>query len=108
MQVAGNAKTRAVRLGFGQWPGLPKWECWGVGGWDCKNKGSEAHICENKHAGAHYRKSESSVMARPAKMGMLQMARNAKTRTVGLRFAKMTVLHAPTFQVESTWNGSIP
>jgi len=75
VQVARPAKTGTVRLRFaktsirvlvvanprvGEWVSLPKWEHQGVGGWNCKNRNSKAH--------SH--KSESWVMARPAKTGM--------------------------------------
>jgi len=69
VRVAGNAKTRTVRLGFGEWAGLPKQEHRGAGGWDCKNRDSKVRICENEHLGAHFHKSESWVMGGPAETG---------------------------------------
>ena len=79
MRVAGNAKTRTVRLGFaetstrvliftnlrvGEWVDLPKWERRGAGGWECKNEGSKTRICQNEHPGAHFRKSEGWGMGK--------------------------------------------
>jgi len=53
---AGNTKTRTVRLRFGEWVDLPKWEHWGAGGCECKNGDSKV------------RKSETWGMGGPAKM----------------------------------------
>jgi len=84
VQVGGTAKTGTVRLGFakmstwvliftnprvGRWPGLPKQERRGAGGWKCKNEGSKAWICQNEHLGAQFCKSKSWEIAGPAKAG---------------------------------------
>jgi len=79
VKVAGPAKMRVVRHRFAkmstwvlvftnprvrQWPGLPKWERQGGGGWESKNEGSKTWICQNEHPGAHFHKSEGWGMGR--------------------------------------------
>ena len=51
MRVAGSKTVRLANPRVGQWLGLPKWECWGTGSWECKNKNSKTVRLANLRVG---------------------------------------------------------